>query len=266
MDAERRRLRSHAFGEAAELYDRRRPGYPPELLDDAIATAAASGPVERALEAGAGTGRATLALARRGIRVDAVEHDPQMAAVARAAVAGLAVDVHVGAFEEWRGEEGAYDLVFSAQAWHWIDPERGLAVARRALRPGGAIALFWNLSERREDSLRRALDAAYEPWAPELIGTSIMNHSSGGRIDPVTLAGDGFDDPRVRSYRWSRSYDAVAYGELLQTHSDHRLLPPERLTGLIEAVEETVREAGGGEIVLDYRADLVTAVRSDAVA
>lgn len=63
---ERRRL---SFGSVAEQYDRIRPSYPEQLVDDVIAYAGdgltAAG---RALEVGAGTGKATLQFAARGLR------------------------------------------------------------------------------------------------------------------------------------------------------------------------------------------------------
>src|SRR6266576_6083219 len=130
MSAERTRAR--VFGEAADLYDRRRPGYPAALYDDLLALVGGRG---RALEAGAGTGKATVELARRGLEVVSFEPDQAMAALARRAAEGLSVQVEERPFEEWRDEGGTFDLVVSAQAWHWIDRDRGPRVARRALRP-----------------------------------------------------------------------------------------------------------------------------------
>jgi hypothetical protein len=52
------------FGEVAELYDQARPSYPAVLFDDVIAFAPQS---PRVLEVGAGTGKATVLLAERGL-------------------------------------------------------------------------------------------------------------------------------------------------------------------------------------------------------
>src|ERR1700742_1269450 len=95
------RERRLVFGEVAELYDRHRPTYPAELVDDLVALAGLDGsrPV---LEVGAGTGKATVLFASRGIPVIAVEPSAEMAAVAaRNAGAAGTVEIEQSDFEAW---------------------------------------------------------------------------------------------------------------------------------------------------------------------
>ena len=61
---ERERLRA-TFDEAAELYDRARPGYPERLYDDLFALSGLS-PGDRVVEIGPGTGQATAPMLKRG--------------------------------------------------------------------------------------------------------------------------------------------------------------------------------------------------------
>ena len=71
------RPRRLVFGEVAGLYDRARPGYPASLIDDLVRWAQ---PGARALEIGAGTGKATRLLAARGVSVLGIEPSAEMAA------------------------------------------------------------------------------------------------------------------------------------------------------------------------------------------
>ena len=59
----------------------------------------------------------------------------------------------------------------------------------------------------------------------------------------------------VRTYDWEQTYSAVEYTELLQTHSDHRTLPPARLPELLDAVA-TIIERHDDELRHPYRTEL----------
>jgi SAM-dependent methyltransferase len=135
--------RGLTFDRVAEEYDRARSGYPAELVDAACATGrlTAGAPV---LEVGCGTGKLTTALVERGLRVDAVEPGANLLAIARRN-AGPSVTFHHGLFEEVELRTAAYDAVFSATAFHWVDPARGWSRAADVLRPGAVLALLTHL-------------------------------------------------------------------------------------------------------------------------
>src|SRR3954447_22875440 len=156
--------RAQSFGTVAEQYDRYRPGYPDALLDDVLAA--------RILEAGAGTGRATRALAERGATIVAVEPDPAMASLVRARTQDLGVEVVVSTFEDYAPAAHAFDRVVAAQAWHWVDKPRAAAVAARALQPDGALCVWWNRARELTGPLWESVHAAYREHAPELEQTT----------------------------------------------------------------------------------------------
>src|SRR5437016_6476289 len=99
-DSERHRLRA-GFDDDAVAFDRTRPGCPEELFDDLVRLGhLVTG--KRVLEVGAGTGQATVPLARRGLAVTAIELGPELAAVARTKLARFeSVTVVTGSFEDW---------------------------------------------------------------------------------------------------------------------------------------------------------------------
>ena len=130
------------FDRASALYERARPEYPDELIDHLIHVTDVR-PGDRLLEIGCATGKATLPIARRGFGVTCLEPGPNLAAAARSNLAAHpGVTVVEARFEDWTTFP-PFDLVFAANAWHWLDAEVRYGRAWRALRPGGHLA-FWN--------------------------------------------------------------------------------------------------------------------------
>src|SRR5882757_6731566 len=130
--------RALSFGAVAEGYERFRPGYPAELLE--LVMAYAGGPIRTALEFGAGTGKATRVFARGGIAVTATEPDAAMLAEMRKWVPTNVTTVQA-AFEDLP-LDSSYELVYSAAALHWTNPEGRWARMAALVRPGGVFASF----------------------------------------------------------------------------------------------------------------------------
>ncbi|MCW2814931.1 MAG: SAM-dependent methyltransferase [Nocardioides sp.] len=228
--------RALSFGSDAATYHRYRPGYPDVVADLAIAHA--DGPVTRALEIGAGTGKATVLFARRGLDVVAVEPDAGMRAVLTEQVAGLGVRV-VGASLETLdlAEVGPVDLLYAAAAFHWTDPATRWARAAAALRPGGALAVFGTARDLADPDLRREVEALTAGVLPE-------GFSGGWTVDEVR-AQPGFTavDETVVERRATMAADD--YAAHLTTVSAWRVLPPaehDRLLARVRAVLPDVVE------------------------
>lgn len=167
-----RALRAYGqvFDEVACAYDEFRRGYPDELVDAALARGGLTRGA-RAIEVGCGTGKLTESLAERGLRVDAVDPGARMIEVARERV-GASGDVafHLGTFEEVDLPEAAFDAVFSATAFHWVDPAVGWTKVARHLRRRGVLALLAHTSVRteRSDDVDGEFQALLRKHAPEL--------------------------------------------------------------------------------------------------
>ncbi|MGH8945328.1 MAG: methyltransferase domain-containing protein, partial [Acidimicrobiia bacterium] len=101
--------RAVIFGREAEAYDSARPGYPAEVFRHVLARTE----VRRAVEIGAGTGKATEGFAAQVERIVCVEPSAAMSAVLEAkALPG--VEVVVASLEDWDGPEDPVDLVYAA--------------------------------------------------------------------------------------------------------------------------------------------------------
>jgi SAM-dependent methyltransferase len=241
------RERRNVFGEVVEDYDAYRQGYPAALVDDVLAEAG-PGPV---LEVGAGTGKATVAFAARGVDLTCIEPDTRMASVLRR----HAPDVTVleTPFEQWRPDRG-YGLLYCAQAWHWIDPARKGDLAYAALAPGGLIALFWNVLLLDDPVLHAALaevDARY--FTPD-------EHTGHGWLDGQTpreirafteewpdlgLDDDRFTDLETRRYRSPLTTPSADYRRYLGTTSLYRMLDEDTRESVLTETTAVIDAHGG---------------------
>jgi len=116
----------------------RRPPYPDALVERLSALA---GPGGRVADLGAGTGHLALPLARRGVRVTAVEPAGAMLAALGRVANGLPLTMVQAAAEDTGLPAASFDLVLLADALHWVDPDRAGAEAGRLLAPGAALAV-----------------------------------------------------------------------------------------------------------------------------
>jgi SAM-dependent methyltransferase len=143
----------------AELYERARPEYP----DAAVAFLASRlglGPGRVVVDLGAGTGKLTRRLVPTGARVVAVEPLAEMREqLARVVPEAEALE---GTAEALPLEDGSADAFTVGQAFHWFDAERASAEIARVLRPGGALALLWNIRDL-SDELQARLNELLRP-------------------------------------------------------------------------------------------------------
>lgn len=110
---------------------------------------------------------------------------------------------------------GSVDILTYAQSWHWTDRRASVPEARRVLRPGGSLALWWNDSDSTVDwtadqdaRLRRLFGA--EDEAPDPVARF--------RDLPPEL---GFAE---RQITWSRNVPLDSHLANLATYSDFLVL------------------------------------------
>jgi SAM-dependent methyltransferase len=211
------------FNTAADIYDAARPSYPEELFNDLVALAKLESGA-RLLEIGCGTGKATRPLLERGFSVVCVEMGARLAERARSNLVGLPVEVHLATFEGWKAGHEAFELVYAATAWHWIDPTIRYVKAHRLLRPGGHLA-FW--------SAQHAFPAGFDPFFTEIqeVYDALGESHPGGwpPLPPEQIPDQSaeieetglFEDAQVRRFVWEKPYAAEEYIALLNTFSGH---------------------------------------------
>jgi trans-aconitate methyltransferase len=194
-----------------------------------------------ALEVGAGTGIATVPLVDRGLKITALEPAPAMAELARAKL-GSRARVEVSRFEDWTASDTVH-LIAAFNAWHWIEPNAGIAKVTELLAPGGALAIVWTEVVAWGSPLfeGRLADAFGAPW-PKNVEQFIHT------LDPIIDNGR-FADLQIRRHRVERELDADSFVAVTRTYGGThtaerdgilRDLINEEMGGSVTKVEDAV--------------------------
>mgnify|MGYP000946285665 FL=1 len=132
------------YKDIAMIYDQVRPSYPTQLIQDII-TATNIEVGSTLLEIGAGTGKATVLFADKGFKIHAVEIGKDMGKILKEKCHTYPnVSVEIASFEEWIPENIAkYNMIFSAQAFHWLDVTVKYKKCYNLLKEDGYLVLFW---------------------------------------------------------------------------------------------------------------------------
>lgn len=241
--------RAVIFGRDSAAYENARPGYPAEAIDHVNSLVEA----DRAVEVGAGTGKATVDLARADLELICIEPSAEMAAVL-AAKNLPGVSIVVSTYEDWRGEEHSMDLMFAAQAWHWVDRRTAYDKALSILRPGGALALMWNVPVDRY-AMFESVYAQHAPELPAELDERIKRRDSDTWLDE--LSSTGFERVERFTHRWSDSLGPAQIRALYSTYSDHMMLPEPNRERLLAGLADTVYQMGG-QVEIEYNTNVFT--------
>ena len=121
---------------------------------------------KKAVEIGAGTGKATAPMLNAGYDVTAVEMGANMAEFIHDKFKHWDnFNVVVTDFESAVLPENTYDLIYAASAFHWVDAGVGCPKVFRLLKNGGTFALFRNNAVPEDGNvLYEEIQAVYDKY------------------------------------------------------------------------------------------------------
>ncbi|MFD6436355.1 class I SAM-dependent methyltransferase [Streptomyces venezuelae] len=248
--------RAHSFNAAAAQYAAYRPSYPPALFDALERLAGRPLARARVVDVGAGTGIATALLAERGANVLAVEPGDGMADQFRRTLPHIPLVRGNG--DALPLADDSADFITYAQAWHWTDQDRSVPEALRVLRPGGALALWWNGQDHLDPKA---------PWLGEqatriarFLGTDDQAPRAAGRpsdqVGDLTTALD-FHHDRLH---WSRRIPLDDHLANIATHSAFLVLDDRRTAAFfVEERAELLKAFPDAVVEERYVVDLFVA-------
>jgi SAM-dependent methyltransferase len=224
--------RAASFGAVADEYERARPGYP----DEAVRWLLGGDPLT-VVDVGAGTGKLTRQLVAAGHDVVAVEPLEEM----RAQLEDVVPEARAlaGSAEAIPLPDESADAVVAAQAFHWFDHEPALREMARVLRPGGVLALIWNM---RDDSVE---------WMARLSDLLGAEGFRSGYSPAELVAGSGLFEPlEEATFPFSQRVDRETLRALVASRSYVATLAQDRREVLFAAVDRLYDEVADDDSAL----------------
>jgi SAM-dependent methyltransferase len=241
-------FRPDLYRGTAAFYDRYRPPYPGELIDDLVLRTGADG-TGRLLDLACGTGQICFALRDRFAEIWAVDQEPDMITVVRQKAAALAdpprFEFRTAAAESLAAPEDSFDLVAIGNAFHRLPRDVVAAKALRWLRPGGHLALLWGGPPNYGNApWQQALQEQMQRWerrpgAEQRVPTG-YEADRAARSDLDVLRANGFEVVGRREFPVSLTWTAAEIAGFVASTS---VLSPEALGPDAEAFDVSLRQA-----------------------
>jgi trans-aconitate methyltransferase len=240
------------FNTKAEKYERMRPGYVPALYEDIFRHIELT-EESSVLEIGIGGGQATLPILQTGCTLTAVESGENLSRLCREKFRKYPrFSVVTAKFEDAVFERNAYDLIFSASAFHWVPEKIGYPKVFGMLKSGGIFARFANhpFKDKGRKGLHEALQEIYSIYMPN--SSASDEYTEQNASDRADIAKNyGFDDISYTLYQRTRSFSSKEYIELLDTYSDHIAIEETTRKKFFSEIETVIDDFGGQITIYD---------------
>ena len=155
------------------------------------------------------------------------------------------VTFEIARFEQCWDRDDEFDLVISAQAFHWISKNIGYDKSALALKQAGTIALFWNTCAGFQGQVALVVEKIYREIVPGLDNPlSRTQDTILEQIDDINQS-KRFGPVNVELFPWTQTYQTREYIGLLNTFSDHLRLSEHTQKRLFKAVAYAINSQGG---------------------
>lgn len=206
------RKESEMFDRTAEYYDTFRPSYPMEIVDKIIYGTSIN-ENSKVLEIGSGSGKATELFAHQKFSIHCIDPGENLVRNGRIKFSEFdRVKFEIGRFEELDLPPKQYDVILSAQAFHWIPQPIGYEKCAHVLKDNGYLALFWNMYITYDNALDNELVEISNRYGGFADFLSVDGCEKRIASIAANIENSGyFNSPKIHSTLWNQTYDAEQY-------------------------------------------------------
>ncbi len=245
------------FDAVASTYEKLRPGYCDELyktIFDYVNINHSS----KVVEVGIGGGQGTLPFLKTGCSLTAIEIGENFSNLCKEKFREYPkFNIITSRFEDVEFDKGAYDLVYSASAFHWVSEQVGYSKVFSMLRSGGVFARFANhpFRDKGKPSLCMEMDDIYAQYYYSYYNTTpkmpIEYTEEDAKECALIAEKYGFRDIRYALFHRVRTFTASEYSMLLSTYSDHNAMDENIRKKFFAKIEEAIERHGGAITLYD---------------
>lgn len=143
LDPKTVRFEPRRFASTTAYYERYRLAYPQRLLTRVVALLGLE-PGDPILDLGTGTGMLAIGFARLGMKVTAMDPEPNMLKMCEdnAKLAGVQLSLERASSYDLTADMGPFKLVTMGRSFHWMDRLATLAMLAQIITDDGAVAFF----------------------------------------------------------------------------------------------------------------------------
>jgi SAM-dependent methyltransferase len=232
---------------SALVYERGRPGYPSAVADALVAEFGLDAD-SRVLDLAAGTGQLSRLFVPLVASVVAVEPSASMRDVLTRRLP--TVEALDGRAERIPLPDHSVDAAVIGNAFHWFDGEAAVAELARVLRPGGGLAVLWNLGLSSDPPWSKDLERLVDELRANAL-RGPRQWTSGMWRAALDRAHDVFEPLRFRAIGHERSLDQEAFVSGVASFSFVAAMPEDER----DLVLTQVRALAPEECVLSMRTE-----------
>lgn len=239
-----------SFDVYAANYHSARPGYPVLLFKD-IKEQCGIDENSRLMEIGAGSGIATVELAKLGCQVIAVEPGANLAVIAEEQTRKFKnVKVLEGTFEDFQFTN-EFNAILAFTAFHWLEEGEKYQKVSDLLKEDGSLILVWNSFFQSNSLVTAEVNKAYHEFLPD----TYPEESNAIRVNEGVLSKLNCREQEVvqnplfypvflKKYLITYHYDDQTYPKLLNTFPKIVEIEEQKRLRFFKRISEAVKQYG----------------------
>ena len=206
------------FDNVASDYDKYRLSYPKEIIKEIKKYINENAEV---LEIGCATGNATKLFfpIKENVKFLCIDPGKNLIEIGQKNFKHIKnVFFAEGLFEDFDFQEMKFDLIFSAQAWHWIKQPIGYQKVYHLLKNFGTLALMWNMyiiTDSKDNKELLELSNKYHGFE-DFVRIDQLDERFNKRLEDINKSGL-LKVVSTKKVKWSKEYSLDDYYGFLKT-------------------------------------------------